>query len=413
MAPREYRRCRCLKQALLNGRVHLTAAVLAGLSVVVQAGIVVIGFVFALLGYYFLHYSLGWTGRLPQDILDLQFLSDLLYAEPLCVFMMLPVVLLSIVPANRTYRWWSGRNLAQPPQDPELSELAPVAFFALGCFWILCAFLLFVVIDANTPNTLDGSGGRSLIALDTLPMETAPTCLAAAFLLILYTSWLLYLAPRLKLPARQNLGENEMANHFDEAAQHWDDERRVAMARDNAAAIRQAMELSPTMDVLDYGCGTGLLSFALAPAVGTVAAADSSGGMLAVVREKIAAEQGDNVEALKLDLERDAPPARRFDLIVSAMAMHHVRDTAGVLKKIKSLLKPGGRICMIDLDAEDGGFHGPEIEVPHHGFARETLRRQAVAAGLGEVRFATVRTIRKNGGEFPVFLMSATADNEA
>jgi 2-polyprenyl-3-methyl-5-hydroxy-6-metoxy-1,4-benzoquinol methylase len=164
------------------------------------------------------------------------------------------------------------------------------------------------------------------------------------------------------------------------------------------------------MGALDYGCGTGLLSFPLKDELGPILMADSSSGMLDVVAEKIAAQGVTNMTPLKLDLLADPPPAQRFDLIVTSMTLHHVPDTDHILRVFHHLLNPGGHLCIADLDQEDGSFHGIEVDV-HHGFDRADLGRHAAAAGFADVQFQTVFSIakeRENGTrDYPVFLMTA------
>ncbi|MDD4138360.1 MAG: methyltransferase domain-containing protein, partial [Methanoregula sp.] len=68
---------------------------------------------------------------------------------------------------------------------------------------------------------------------------------------------------------------------FDSAASTWDeDPGRVKMAHDVARAIRETVTLRPDMDVLDFGCGTGLLALNLQPHIRTITGVDSSQGML-------------------------------------------------------------------------------------------------------------------------------------
>lgn len=201
------------------------------------------------------------------------------------------------------------------------------------------------------------------------------------------------------------------AAHFDSKARQWDDnpvfqERGLKIAE----AIRKAVPLRRDMSALDYGCGTGLLSFPLKDALGTILMADSSGGMLEVVNEKIAAQGVANMTTLQLDLLAAPPPPQRFDLIVTAMTLHHVPDTDHILGVFHDLLNPGGHLCVADLDQEDGSFHGIEVDV-HHGFDRADLSRRAAQAGFDDVQFQTVFSIskeRETGKQaYPVFLMTA------
>ena len=201
------------------------------------------------------------------------------------------------------------------------------------------------------------------------------------------------------------------AAHFDSKAREWDDnpvfrERGLEIAQ----AIRQAVPLNKNMNALDYGCGTGLLSFPLKDELGAILMADSSGGMLDVVNEKIAAQGVTHMTTLKLDLLAGPPPAQHFDLIVTSMTLHHVPDTDHILRIFHDLLRPGGCLCIADLDTEDGSFHGIEVDV-HHGFDRTDLGRRAEQAGLADVEFQTVFSIAKGREnetrDYPVFLMTA------
>ena len=201
------------------------------------------------------------------------------------------------------------------------------------------------------------------------------------------------------------------ATHFDSKARQWDDnpvfqERGLKIAQ----AIRQAVPLDRHMSAFDYGCGTGLLSFPLKDELGAILLADSSSGMLDVLAGKIAAQGVTNMTPVKLDLLSDPPPAQHFDLIVTSMTLHHVPDTDHILRVFHDLLKPGGYLCIADLDQEDGSFHGIEIDV-HHGFDRTDLGRHTADAGFSDVQFQTVFSIakeRESGTrDYPVFLMTA------
>jgi len=201
------------------------------------------------------------------------------------------------------------------------------------------------------------------------------------------------------------------AAHFDSKARQWDEnplfqERGLKIAE----AIRKAVPLHRGMNALDYGCGTGLLSFPLKDELGAILLADSSNGMLDVVAGKIAAQGVTNMTPMKLDLLVDPPPAQRFDLIVTAMTLHHVPDTDHILRVFHDLLQPGGYLCIADLDQEDGSFHGPEVDV-HHGFGQADLSRRAAQAGFAGMQFQTVFSIARqheNGmRDYPVFLMTA------
>lgn len=193
---------------------------------------------------------------------------------------------------------------------------------------------------------------------------------------------------------------------FDAKAKGWDEvPGRRERANAVAAAIREQVRLSVKMSALEYGCGTGLLSFALQPYLGKIILADSSAGMLEVVKEKIAASGVKNMSPLLLDLSRDPLSAQRFHFIYSLMTLHHIPNTADILQKFQALLEPGGILCIADLDKEDGTFHDQD-HGEHHGFDREELRDMLIRAGFEKIHFSTPYKMQKGSNIYPLFLAS-------
>lgn len=205
----------------------------------------------------------------------------------------------------------------------------------------------------------------------------------------------------------------QVRRDFESVAASWDENpTRVKIATDVAAAIRREVALSPQMDVLDYGCGTGLVALQLQPHVHSVTGADSSPGMLGMLANKIAAHKLANVQAQFVDFERGAHATGEYDLIVSSMVTHHVPDTAALFEEWMSLLKPHGQVAFADLDTEDGAFHGDNTGVFHLGFDRDKLRELLLGAGFVQVRATTATIVRKEiegqgMREFPIFLIVA------
>ena len=199
---------------------------------------------------------------------------------------------------------------------------------------------------------------------------------------------------------------------FEKAAANWDAKpRRVKLAQDVAAAIIHALHPTPQMEVLDFGCGTGLVTLALQPLVKSITAADSSPGMLAVLQDKVNQQHLANVRPRLVDFEKGEVPEGRFHLIVSSMTLHHVQDTAALLRLWFDLLLPDGLLGLADLDTEDGSFHGDKIEVFHLGFDRSRLQALLEDTGFREVRDTTAASMVKEiaGGqerEFTIFLIT-------
>ena len=198
---------------------------------------------------------------------------------------------------------------------------------------------------------------------------------------------------------------------FDARAATWDDDPlKVERAQAVADAIVRNVALDRSMRALEYGCGTGLLSFMLRPRLGHITLADVSDGMLAVAAGKVAAANDAAMRTVKLDLAADALPDERYDVVYSLMTLHHIPDTDAILRRFHAVLAQPGWLCIADLDTEDGSFHGPGVDV-HHGFDRAALAAKARAAGFASVEFTTAHVMTKAvDGQlkpFPIFLMVA------
>ena len=190
---------------------------------------------------------------------------------------------------------------------------------------------------------------------------------------------------------------------FDERAATWDDDpAKVERARIVADTVREAIPLQADTRLLDYGAGTGLLAQHLAPHVGGIAMADPSVGMRAVMEQKVADGLLPGGRVLDLDLG----PDERFDVVVSLMALHHVPDPPALLRDLAAVVEPDGWLGIIDLEAEDGSFHGEGADV-HDGFQRDVLTDWLRAAGFGTAAFRPCHEVIKHDRAYPLFLAVA------
>ena len=207
-----------------------------------------------------------------------------------------------------------------------------------------------------------------------------------------------------------SLVQDENRSRFDAIAAEWDESpMRVNMAKAVADAIAAAVPVAPHWNALEYGCGTGLVGLRLLGHLGHLLETDLSPGMLAVLSEKARAAGLEKITTEVLDLTTSAPPATRFDLIFSSMALHHIPDVPALVRTFFSMLVPGGWVALADLDAEDGSFHSPDVPgVEHHGFDRKTIEGWLQAAGFAAVSIRTAHTIeRERDGQqrrYPIFL---------
>jgi ubiquinone/menaquinone biosynthesis C-methylase UbiE len=202
-------------------------------------------------------------------------------------------------------------------------------------------------------------------------------------------------------------------NSFDERAATWDDDpAKVERADAVARAIRGAITLDPAMRMLEYGAGTGLVTQALGESVGPVTLADTSKGMREVIQDKIDAGAITNARVWDLDLATQPAPDERFDLVVTVMTLHHIANVHGVLSGFAELLDEGGHLCVVDLDEEDGSFHGADFE-GHHGFERSRLASHLADAGFTEIAFRDCHDVVRGGVRYPLFLATCARGGSA
>jgi ubiquinone/menaquinone biosynthesis C-methylase UbiE len=195
---------------------------------------------------------------------------------------------------------------------------------------------------------------------------------------------------------------------FNQEAANWDKvPGRVKVAQDIAKSMIQEITLVHDMDVLDFGCGTGLLTFALQPFVRSITGVDSSQGMLDVFKTKIKEQNLNNVKAEYIDLDKGDILTGSYHLIVSSMTLHHIKNITPLLKQFYSILLPSGQLAIADLDLDDGKFHSNNDGVFHFGFDRKELNRMFIDTGFRDVRHLTAAQVEKpvEDGRTRLFVM--------
>jgi ubiquinone/menaquinone biosynthesis C-methylase UbiE len=205
-----------------------------------------------------------------------------------------------------------------------------------------------------------------------------------------------------------------MTSFFDKTAVVWDkDPGRVQMAKTIADAMINALRPDGTERVMDYGTGTGNIALQIAPHVRKIIAVDSAKGMLEVLKEKLRADGNTTIEPREWSIGHNAADLPLFDLIVSSMTLHHVRDTTAAARTFHELLQPGGRVAIADLDSDNGEFHEAPGIAEHDGIDRNELKQAFKQAGFDSIRFSEAATIHKTSSrtgkprDFTLFLMTA------
>ena len=196
-------------------------------------------------------------------------------------------------------------------------------------------------------------------------------------------------------------------SEFNSRARDWDKNR---MHHDRAAAIANVMlstiPITANMTALEFGAGTGLLSFCMKDHFADITLMDSSSEMVRVTQEKIEAEGVQHMHAVCLDLELSGYN-HQFDVVYNQMVMHHVADVYAMLAKFYTIINPNGYLAIADLYPEDGSFHGKEVKV-HHGFDPNSLADILDKVGFRNIQQKQCYVVERETGEtFPVFLLVA------
>lgn len=166
------------------------------------------------------------------------------------------------------------------------------------------------------------------------------------------------------MPQRDLTPQERVTNEWDQMAGEWDD-----LAAGYAAGFEELLwdKLKDDKDkvdgwsVLDFGCGTGLLSDRLRSKVKKIVAMDVSSKMIDVLYEKIQGQEWTNTQSIHCVLAElaNAPPAVResvealygtMDLIVASSVLSFVpeKDVPATLEILGKFLKPGGYLVHSD-----------------------------------------------------------------
>jgi ubiquinone/menaquinone biosynthesis C-methylase UbiE len=199
--------------------------------------------------------------------------------------------------------------------------------------------------------------------------------------------------------------------HFDEEAQQWDqDPEKVKRANIFSQEIVEFIHPDGSMKAIDFGCGTGLLSFALRNNFGLIKLIDNSPGMIRVLEEKIKENKIKNFQPLCADPMVDTLNLKDFDIVYSSMTIHHIHDLVKIMNIFNSSLKMGGYLCIADLVTEDGTFHSEHQEfIGHLGFNKEKFCLVLEENGFEIVYYKIVFEIEKDvdgkNKKYPLFLV--------
>ena len=138
--------------------------------------------------------------------------------------------------------------------------------------------------------------------------------------------------------------------------------------------------LDPALVVGDLGCGTGQVSELLAPHVAKVIAVDGSADMVHSAKKRLKALP--QVEVRRGEMEALPIDDRQLDAAIVALVLHHVPEPARALAEMNRVLKPGGRVLIVDMLPHDRIEYQQQMGHVWLGFSEKTIKKHLESAGF-------------------------------
>ncbi len=142
--------------------------------------------------------------------------------------------------------------------------------------------------------------------------------------------------------------------------------------------------IDPTLVVGDLGCGTGQLTETIAPHVRRVIAVDGSTDMLDAARTRLG--ELPNVDLRQGDLEALPLEAGELGAAMLSLVLHYSPDPSIALKDVARVLRPGGRLLLVDMLPHEREEYQQQMGHVWLGFSEKQISRYLAAAGFDDVR---------------------------
>lgn len=176
---------------------------------------------------------------------------------------------------------------------------------------------------------------------------------------------------------------NNAQTYFASVAGQWDEIRSGYFTEHMRDAAIAKSSLPENATVADIGTGTGFVAAGLAPKAAKVYGFDASAEMLAVAAHNLG--KFPNVELKQAPGDSIPLPDSSLDGVFANMYLHHAPDPLAAIREMTRLLKPGGVLCITDLDAHDHEWQRAEMADLWLGFERDDIRRWLAEAGLSDI----------------------------
>ncbi len=171
--------------------------------------------------------------------------------------------------------------------------------------------------------------------------------------------------------------------YFAGVAEQWDEIRSGYFTEHMRDAAITKAGVAANAVVADIGTGTGFVAAGLATRAAKVYGFDASAAMLAVAKRNLA--RLSNVELREAPGDRLPLPDGTLDGVFANMYLHHAPQPPAAIREMARLLKPGGVLCITDLDTHDHTWQREQMADLWLGFERNEIRQWLAEAGLVEI----------------------------
>jgi ubiquinone/menaquinone biosynthesis C-methylase UbiE len=174
---------------------------------------------------------------------------------------------------------------------------------------------------------------------------------------------------------------------FSSSAGQWDRVRdELFGARFHLAAFAAFAERDWVVG--DLGCGTGQVSAALAPFVSRVVAVDASAPMLQAAKKRL--QEFDNIDLRRGELESLPIDDGRLDAATLMLVLHHLPEPQRAIAEVARVLKPSGRVVIVDMLPHDRDSYRQQMGHVWLGFGDDHMRRLLADSGFEDVRIVSL-----------------------
>lgn len=196
------------------------------------------------------------------------------------------------------------------------------------------------------------------------------------------------------------------SEYFARSARQWDEIRAELFGSATGLAPLLGL-LDPTWVVADLGVGTGALAARLAPFVSRVLGLDRSAEMLTAAEARL--QDVENVELHQAELEALPLASDSVDVAFLALVLHYVVDPRAVLAEAHRVLRPGGRVVLLDMrHHERGERYAEEMGHVWPGFEPTAMETWLTTAGFDSIRIQPLQPDPDASGPL-LFLSTATS----